>query len=59
MKSASKNARRPSGDKISTAAPIGATRNKGRNPLIKIEIPALYSSPVGDRDLQGCMKARA
>ncbi len=59
MKSGQHHARRPSGDKDSAAAPARAKQDKGRKPLIKIEVPALYRSPVGDRDLQGCMKARA
>lgn len=59
MKSGQNHAGTPSGDKISAAAPLKAARQKGKNPLMKIEIPALYNRPVGDRDLQGCMKARA
>lgn len=25
----------------------------------KLQIPALYAVPMGDRDFQGCLKARA
>lgn len=59
MKTGLKVAAAPTGKTVSAAAPDGATRRPGRKSFGKIEIPALYRTPVGDRDLQGCMKARA
>ncbi len=59
MKTGQQHARTPAGDKMATATATGPTRDKVRKPLTNINIPALYRGPVGDRDLQGCMKARA
>ncbi len=59
MKSGIKDATAPTGKTVSAATPVGAARQRGKKPLGKIEIPALYRGPIGDRDLQGCLKARA
>jgi hypothetical protein len=59
MKSGLNRAGVPSGEQVSVAPPVRTARRRGKKPLVKVEIPALYSSPVGDRDQQGCMKARA
>lgn len=45
--------RKTSQTRDEAAAPVEA------KPAGKIQIPELYRRPAGDRDLQGCMKARA
>lgn len=47
---------RNSSDKVRN---ISEARTREPRPAKAIEVPELYRLPAGDRDRQGCMKARA
>ena len=47
---------RNSSDKVRN---ISEARTRAPKPAKVIEVPELYRLPAGDRDRQGCMKARA
>lgn len=44
------------GSVVSFSSESGARR---RAPVRELRIPELYRRPMGDRELQGCLKARA
>ncbi len=56
MNDRSHESRRPG--VTASMAPDGTTATR-RLPAREIRIPELYRRPMGDRELQGCLKARA
>lgn len=51
--------RRPGAAAGMTSLNGGVATAAGRLPAREIRIPELYRRPLGDRELQGCLKSRA